>query len=157
MAAPEPDVVGRADVFALLDEVLSQAAGGRGRVVLLQGVAGIGKSTVLRALDSRAAVAGGVVIHGAGVSESPAFWPWVTAVRELVATVPGAVDPSSASALATIDPTLFSSPDRAADIPAGNGDPALGRTRLYRAAVDLRWSSGWVRIPILCWPRAKRH
>jgi DNA-binding SARP family transcriptional activator len=142
VAAPEPGVVGRAEVFGLLDEVIAQAARGRGRVVLVQGVAGIGKSTVLRALDSHAAsVAGGVVIHGAGVSESPAFWPWVTAVRELVTTVPALVDPAAASALAKIDPAFFSSTHRAADRPsdgpAGSGDPTLGRTHLYRAAVDL--------------------
>ncbi|MDX6298965.1 MAG: hypothetical protein QOF53_179 [Nocardioidaceae bacterium] len=129
-------MAGRAEVFALLDEVLSQAAGGRGRVVLVQGVAGIGKSTVLRALDAAGAVGGGVVIHGAGVSESPAFWPWVTAVRELVTTIPGLVDPSEASALAKIDPAFFSASGRAADGPVG-GDPALGRTHLYRAAVDV--------------------
>jgi len=137
VAAPETAVVGRADVFALLDEVLAQAARGRGRVVLVQGVAGIGKSTVLRALDFRAAVAGGVVIHGAGVSEAPAFWPWVTAVRELVAMVPGLVDPTSTSALATIDPALFATPNRSADGPPSGADPGLGRTRLYRAAIDL--------------------
>lgn len=137
VAEPGHAVVGRADVFALLEEVLSQAARGRGRVVLVQGVAGIGKSTVLRALDSRAAVAGGVVIHGAGVSEAPAFWPWVTAVRELVATVPGLVDLSATTALAMIDPALFAASDRAGDGPAGSADPALGRTRLYRAAIDL--------------------
>ena len=106
--APEPAVVGRADVFALLDEVLAQAASGRGRVVLVQGVAGIGKSTVLRALDSRAGGEGVVVIHGAGVSESPAFWPWLTVVRELVATLPGLVDSPSVTVLAKIDPAFSS-------------------------------------------------
>jgi predicted ATPase len=129
-----PAIVGRGEVFAVLDEVLAQASRGRGRVVVVEGVAGIGKSTVLHAVDARAAVRGGVTIHGAGATESPAFWPWVTAVRELVAHVPGLVDRSSTSALATIDPALFPATD---PLGAGGGDPALGRTRLSRAVIDL--------------------
>jgi DNA-binding SARP family transcriptional activator len=128
-----PAITGRTEAFAVLDEVLAQASRGRGRVVVVEGSAGIGKSTVLHALDARAAAHGGVTIHGAGVTESPAFWPWVTAVRELVTLVPGLVDARSTSALATIDPALFP----ATDSPADPGDPALGRTRLYRAAIDL--------------------
>ncbi|MDX6300232.1 MAG: hypothetical protein QOF53_1446 [Nocardioidaceae bacterium] len=130
---PARSIVGRTEAFAILEEVLGQASRGRGRVVIVEGPAGIGKSTVLQAVAVEAAVYGGVTIHGAGVTESPAFWPWVTAVRELVALVPDLVDPSAMSALATVDPALFSGAD---GLGAGS-DPTLGRTRLYRAAIDL--------------------
>jgi DNA-binding SARP family transcriptional activator len=126
-------LVGRHESLAILDEVLGQAAAGRGRALVLEGSAGIGKSTILRTVEARAASHGGVTIHGAGVADSPAFWPWVVAVRELVSKVPDVVDASAMSALATIDPALFPSQDGLAI----EGDPMLSRTRLYRAAIDV--------------------
>lgn len=136
-AAPAEPIVGRTEVFAILDEVLRQAAQGRGRVMVIEGSAGIGKSTILRTLDGRAASHGGVTVQGAGVVEAPAFWPWVVAVRDLVSKVPGLAQPPSTSALAVIDPALFPSPE---GLPDG-GDPVLSRTRLYRAAIDLFMSA----------------
>jgi len=52
--SPAGLIVGRDDVLAIADEVLAQAFRGRGRAVLIEGPAGIGKSTVLRAISDRA-------------------------------------------------------------------------------------------------------
>ena len=131
--APSEPIVGRHEALAILDEVLDQAARGRGRAVVVHGPAGIGKSTILRTLEARAADSGGVTVHGAGVADCPAFWPWVVVVRELVSKSPGLVEPSSTSALATIDPATFPLPEGLSNA----DDPMLGRTRLYRAAIDL--------------------
>jgi DNA-binding SARP family transcriptional activator/tetratricopeptide (TPR) repeat protein len=136
-SAPSGPIVGRQEVLAILDEVVAQAAQGRGRAVVIQGSAGIGKSTILRTLEACEATYGGIAVHGAGVADSPAFWPWVVAVRELLSKVPDLVKPSSMSALATIDPAMFESPDGL----VAAGDALLGRTRLYRAAIDLMISA----------------
>ena len=64
---PAELVVGRDDVLAIIDEVLAQAARGRGRAVLIEGPAGIGKSTVLRAVTDRVELDGGTPLRGAGV------------------------------------------------------------------------------------------
>ena len=83
---PAELVVGRGDVIAIVEEVLAQAARGRGRAVLIEGPAGIGKSTVLRAVTERVLFGGGTPLRGAGVgsgADAPAFWPWVQILREL--------------------------------------------------------------------------
>jgi DNA-binding SARP family transcriptional activator len=75
---PSQPLVGRDDVVAILDEVLTQAEGGRGRAVLIEGAAGIGKSTVLSAFEERIAPGGGLCVRSAGVggeAGAPAFWP----------------------------------------------------------------------------------
>ena len=56
---PTELIVGRDDVLAIIDEVLAQAVRGRGRAVLIEGPAGIGKSTVLRAMTDRVELGGG--------------------------------------------------------------------------------------------------
>jgi len=129
-------IVGREDVLAILDEVLAQAGRGRGRAVLVEGSAGIGKSTILRALAGRIDAGGGQAVQGAGVPSeagAPALWPWVGILRELVLKFPDLVDDPSTAALAQIDPGLTNgSPGHAAD-----EHPQFSRTRLYRAVIDL--------------------
>ncbi|MDX6299089.1 MAG: hypothetical protein QOF53_303 [Nocardioidaceae bacterium] len=132
-AAP---IAGRDDVLAILDEVLVQAGAGRGRAVLVEGSAGIGKSTILRALDGLSSAGGGRTLHGNGVASeagAPALWPWVGILRELLAQFPDLVGSAATATLAQLDPALATDGSR----PVQDGDPELGRTRLYRAVIDL--------------------
>ena len=134
---PAPSsLVGRDDVIAILEEVWAQSSAGRGRAVLIEGPAGIGKSTVLRDFEERACSTGGVCLRGVGSRGDagvPAFWPWVQVVREAHARFPALAEHPSTPALALIDPAL--SPDPLTV--SGDSDPGLGRTRLYRAVIDL--------------------
>ena len=60
-AAPDT-LAGRADALARLDTLLDRAAGGRPQVIVVEGEAGIGKSTLLDAVGTRAAGRGFSVV-----------------------------------------------------------------------------------------------
>jgi DNA-binding SARP family transcriptional activator len=87
--AGEGELVGRERQLAALDAILADAAAGRGRLVLVVGEPGIGKTRLAEEAARRAAsqgvrVAWGRCFEGEG---APAFWPWVQIVRELLAGV----------------------------------------------------------------------
>ncbi|QUQ64721.1 BTAD domain-containing putative transcriptional regulator [Kutzneria sp. CA-103260] len=75
----EPTLIGRRPELAQLAEWRAKAASGRAVVVLLEGVAGIGKSTLLDEFGR-----GGRVLRGQGVAEegAPAYWPWRQVFRQ---------------------------------------------------------------------------
>ena len=78
--APRPYIVGRDLVLATCTSALEAARSGRGGLVLLAGEPGIGKTTVLQAVASRARSDGFVVAWAACVEDDavPAFWPVVS-------------------------------------------------------------------------------
>ncbi|MCA1832922.1 MAG: AAA family ATPase [Actinobacteria bacterium] len=81
------DFVGRERDLAELSSRLDDAFGGRGRLVLLSGEAGIGKSRLAEecgriASDRGAQVLWGACWEGEG---APAFWPWIQIIRALLA------------------------------------------------------------------------
>src|SRR5580698_5993903 len=87
--------VGRARELAALTTDLDAAVSGRGRVVLVAGEPGIGKTRLAEELAPRATARGAAVLwgrcwEGAG---APAFWPWVQIVRRYVQVQAG--DPTS--------------------------------------------------------------
>jgi DNA-binding SARP family transcriptional activator/tetratricopeptide (TPR) repeat protein len=136
-----PGLVGRHDVSEALDWVAMDATNGHGRFVVVDGPAGMGKSAVLHELSAKVRASGGLVLGGGGVSAgaSPALWPWVSILRQLVAADPEVTEAArtgrSAAALALLDPSVATSPQSEGIAP--EPDPALARTRLYRAVVDL--------------------
>jgi DNA-binding SARP family transcriptional activator len=146
-AASEPEVsvsagfVGRRDVSEALDRVVKDAANGQGRFVVVDGPAGMGKSAVLDELAARLLASGVLVLRGGGVSASasPALWPWVSILRQLVAADPEVTEAArtggSAAALALLDPSVATTAQRGGI--GSEADPRLARTRLYRAVVDL--------------------
>ena len=85
--AAVPPFEGRAADLALLDAALGEAAAGRGRVVLLTGEPGIGKTRLAEELAARATSSGALVAWG-GSHEgdgAPAFWPWMQVLRAALA------------------------------------------------------------------------
>jgi DNA-binding winged helix-turn-helix (wHTH) protein len=79
--------VGREQAMASLRGSLENALSGRGRIALLVGEAGIGKTRTAEELGSAAAARGALVLfgrcyEGAG---APAFWPWVQVLRAALA------------------------------------------------------------------------
>jgi len=146
-AVSEPEVsvsggfVGRHDVSEALDRVAMEATGDQGRFVVVDGPAGMGKSAVLQEMTATLHASGALVLRGGGVSAgaSPALWPWVSILRQLVAADPEVTEAAqtegSTAALALLDPSLATTPGSAGS--ASEPDPVLARTRLYRAVVDL--------------------
>ncbi len=66
----EPAFIGRNEELARLEMELSQAREGTGRLVLLEGESGIGKSRVLREFEQRAVQQGAWVLQGQGVDQA---------------------------------------------------------------------------------------
>ena len=75
-----PAVVGRRHELARLAEWRARAVSGRATVVLVEGVAGIGKTILLDEFCR----GGGLVLRGQGVAEegAPAYWPWRQVFRQ---------------------------------------------------------------------------
>lgn len=137
----EQPFVGRQSEAAVLARHHAAAADGSGRVVLITGEAGIGKTRVVEEVlgpPGTPRVAWGRCHQGGG---APAFWPWVEALRPLVAAAPrerlrDALG-SGAPELARIFPELTPVPGRQATASeALPGSPAA-RFRLFDAFTNL--------------------
>lgn len=135
---PEDPFVGRrAELDVIVDTVALATSGAKGRLLVFEGPAGMGKSALLSRLESAVAAAQGVVLRAAGVraAELPTLWPWVTVVRGIGQSAPdvlrAALDGPGGESLALLDPSLV-----AGSIPRP-GDSSLSRTWLYRAVIDL--------------------
>jgi eukaryotic-like serine/threonine-protein kinase len=92
-AAAAPDArpahstfVGRERELAELGRTLDEAFAGKGRLVLLSGEPGIGKSRLAEELAARARARGARVLVGRcwEAGGAPAYWPWVQALRAYV-------------------------------------------------------------------------
>lgn len=77
------DPVGRAGELAALRGALDDVAGSMGRLVLINGDPGIGKSTVVDTFRTHVADVGAVWLWGAAWEDlgAPAYWPWTQVVR----------------------------------------------------------------------------
>jgi len=87
LRAAADELVGRDDQLAALEEVLAGGRGGCGRVVLMAGEPGIGKTRLAEEAARRAAAAGMQVAWGRchEGDGAPALWPWAQVVRQLAA------------------------------------------------------------------------
>ena len=79
------DFVGRREERRLLEAALAEASAGSGRVVLLAGEPGIGKTRVAQELAAHAERRGARVLWGLSQQgdAAPPYWPWVEALRGL--------------------------------------------------------------------------
>ena len=81
---PADPFVGRRSELSALRGLLADAASGRGRVGLLSGEPGIGKTRTAEVLARDAADRGFEVVLGHVREGAPALWPWLLALRSLV-------------------------------------------------------------------------
>lgn len=89
--------MGRDAALGIAGSALAGAVGGSGRLLLVAGEAGIGKTALVRAVAEDAALSGTRVVWascppGGG---APAYWPWAQVARDLAGdgALPAAVDP----------------------------------------------------------------
>jgi predicted ATPase len=83
-----PGLIGRREVLAVLRAAVEDAAAGRGRVVLLTGEPGIGKTAVAAVAAEAARELGALVLWAACWQDegAPGYWPWVQVARRLPST-----------------------------------------------------------------------
>jgi DNA-binding SARP family transcriptional activator/tetratricopeptide (TPR) repeat protein len=83
---PPGGLVGREDELGALVMDFDEAATGRGRVVLVTGEPGIGKSRLAEELVAHARGRGAEVLVGRcwEAGGAPAYWPWVQALRSAI-------------------------------------------------------------------------
>ena len=80
------ELVGRDVELGVLRDALAEARRGRGRLVLVAGAAGMGKTGLVTAFADEAAGRGATVLEGASweAGGAPAYWPWTQVLRGLV-------------------------------------------------------------------------
>ncbi|MGY1617298.1 ATP-binding protein [Geodermatophilus sp. SYSU D00691] len=125
--------VGRARALSRLLAAAEDAVGGYAQLVLVSGEAGMGKTALARVAAERSGllVAWGTCVHA---EQRPAFWPWSSALRGVLA----AVDAAEAAELTRTDtPELARLLPRLADDPGPDDDLPLdteaARLRLFDA------------------------
>lgn len=130
MSSRRGDIVGRNRELGELERGLDEAKNGRGRLYVLAGEGGIGKTRLATELARRAASHGFTVAWGrcAEVGGAPAFWPWVQifrALRRRATTTPS---------LERLLPELRG--DEGGTAPPPILDPTQGRLALFEDVVD---------------------
>jgi DNA-binding SARP family transcriptional activator len=145
--------VGRGRELAELEAALEGATGGRGRLALLVGEPGIGKSRLAEELMAKARVQGAEVIVGRcwEAGGAPAYWPWVQSLRAHIRETDAETLRSQLGAGAADLAQLF--PELRELIPELGDPPPLesegARFRLFEATSKLLRSAAEVRPLVL--------
>jgi DNA-binding SARP family transcriptional activator len=131
-------IVGRDPQLAHIESLAEEVDRGRGRLLLLSGEPGIGKSRLAEefaakiASTSGAKVAWGRSYEGEG---SPAFWPWIQVFRRFADVANGRGAASLSSEVERLLGGDAMDGDELADL--ARQDPAAARARLYDSASRL--------------------
>ncbi len=140
--------VGRETELGDLEAELDRATAGQGRVVLLAGDAGIGKTSLAFELTRRARARGALVLwgHGDDTRAAPAYWPWTTMLRGYV----GGVDPALAREdVGAAGPALASLVPSLRDAAPAGAAAELTRFQLFDGVIQfLRHAAA--RRPLVC-------
>jgi DNA-binding NarL/FixJ family response regulator len=140
-----PQLIGRRDELAVLDAALVDAAAGTGRLVLVEGDAGVGKTRLVAEFADRAARQGATVLTG-GCLQLEADIPYA-AFDEALSGLPGF--PSFFAGGGTADRAAEFR--RVADALAGAGTPVV------LVLEDLHWADASTRDLFVFLQRALRH
>lgn len=82
----QPLLLGRADELERLGALAAAVVRGGSRIILLDGEAGIGKTTLARHFADHCGDAGFAIVRGRGDSDcaAPSFWLWIQVLRDLL-------------------------------------------------------------------------
>jgi hypothetical protein len=138
----DPGFVGRGRELDQLSRGLDDALAGRGRLFLLVGEPGIGKTSLCDAATAAAASRGLPVLWGRAWEAGgvPAYWPWLDVLAGLArrlddATLATTLDPDGAALLAELAPDVRA---RLPPTPSLSPPPPdEARFRLWRAVISL--------------------
>jgi predicted ATPase len=137
---PSFPFVGRSRELAALRALLTEAGGEGGRVALLAGEPGSGKSRLVRELAQEAAADGVLVLYGAcdAVVRTP-YGPFVTALEQLTRiSEPDVLRADLGTGGGELTRLLPDLSQRVGELPAPlPGDPDTERHRLHTAIADL--------------------
>lgn len=132
--------VGREPELAQLGQMLESSVKGSGRLVLVSGEPGIGKSRLAEELATEAESQGATVAWGRcwEAGGAPAYWPWIQALRSLVAGLPpdrlrANLGPEGAELARLLPEVATALPDSS---PTAEVDPETDRFRLFDAATS---------------------
>jgi len=135
-----PSLVGRQRELECLATALETVMAGRGRLVLVAGEPGIGKTRLVEELANRAEARGAMVTWGRcqEVDGAPPYWPWVQVLRAVLAQGDQQLARKAmedvAGEIAQILPEVK---ELGIDIiPPPPLDPSSARFRLHRTIVD---------------------
>ncbi len=118
--------MGRDRELAELRQGLEGALAGRGRLFMVAGDPGVGKTALADAIGAEAVAAGATVLWGRawGAGGAPSYWPWLRILRRLVSErdltdALAALGPEATGRLTRLVPALARAPADLADADAG--------------------------------------
>ncbi|WP_291416836.1 AAA family ATPase, partial [Actinophytocola sp.] len=155
-----PELIGRQAELAVLDAALADAAAGSGRLVLVEGDAGVGKTRLVQRFAERAAESGAAVLTG-GCLQLEADIPYAP-FAEALAAIPSAFFAGASGGGpggSPADAGRAGEFRRVADAIATAGDPAgdpAGRP-VVLVLEDLHWADASTRDLLVFLQRALRH
>ena len=141
-------LVGRDRELAELRQGLENALAGRGRLFMVAGDPGVGKTALADAIGAEAVAAGACVLWGRAWDGggAPAYWPWLRILRRLAAErdmdgALAALGPEATARLTRLVPGLAHPSERlnGHDAPAATelGDSDAARFQLFDAVTSL--------------------
>jgi tetratricopeptide (TPR) repeat protein len=145
-------LVGRDRELSELRQGLDHALAGRGRLFMVAGDPGVGKTALADAIGAEAVAAGATVLWGRAWEGggAPSYWPWLRILRRLaterdIGDALAALGPEAIGRLTRLIPGLARAPEHLADgpearAPAPAGDPGesdAARFQLFDAITSL--------------------
>ena len=140
-------LVGRERELAELRQGLDNALGGRGRLFMVAGDPGVGKTALADAIGAEAVAAGATVLWGRAWDGggAPSYWPWLRILRKLaaerdIAPALAALGPEATGRLTRLIPGLARAPEHLAgdgEVVADPGESDAARFQLFDAITSL--------------------
>ena len=153
MAYVAGTLVGRDRELTELRQGLAGALAGRGRLFMVAGDPGVGKTALADAIGAEAVAAGATVLWGRawGAGGAPSYWPWLRILRRLaterdIADALAALGPEATGRLTRLIPGLARAPehlapadlaDAAAPDASDTGESDAARFQLFDAITSL--------------------
>jgi DNA-binding CsgD family transcriptional regulator len=127
-AAGARSLIGRERELASISRLLDESRSGQGRILLISGEAGIGKSRLLAEVELMAGRREVPVLWGraAEAEGAPPYWPWLQVLRRLDVAVPQGPEPAQSDWLSVVSRLSPTRPGTAAPESVAAQVSALG-------------------------------